>query len=551
MHRRLKSTHLDVMLANLDNLLAASKCNEQSTADPFAEGLPTHNISNLNGTPRSLEAKLVELLKPANVAFLRAELQTMHSYATKLAVGKPSRFSDRMLDISMLDCCCLEITPGCPPGLSPRMVSYHSSHMVAAREGNVEAMVETMSAASELQYSFTISSLTPIFFAIESGNVTAVRYLLDIGVGANDVFGRQNTIPLAAALQFRHPGIVELLLKVSDPRVSFQHRSLAGWSPMTYIWFKPQPNPPASDLLALLRSSPCFGYLHLDVYDDDGWSVMHRAAVYGAAEDIPILIEYGLDAFAKTIKPKPERDESEYDQFSVLQLAVHYGRLNVVEQLLPHYVARYGNVDLPDRRGWTLLHMAVDEGHLDVARMLVVNGANVDAKTKRTLSDTPGDDRTYKHTPTSLAKSYGPEVYKEFLVIYHSAKTGTCPHQSSKSITAPRSPGQHDTTSSTATTSNNPSLALLASRTYTTHDMQISLANGIAAHTPSSAIEARKSFEKTSVSGRARAQLGDVYNVRHYHYHIAPQRKKRIGPRKRRCRRLQRLYRQLSFLDHG
>lgn len=529
------------MLAKLDTLIASCQRLANSQQSTYATGAIGPSMLDANFFPRSVEGRLEQLLKPLNVAFIHDELQTAHSYAIRLAHGQPSQSQVQMLNITLL-AGYLENAPSCPPNHVPQMVAFYSRHMVASREGDVRRMSQTMSRASGLQYSFTISNLTPMFFAIESGNVAAVQYLLDIGVGVNDSFGRTSIVPLAAALQFRQLEVTKLLLNAG---ASFRHRNSAGWSPMTFLWFMPRRNPSASDFLTLLWSSPCFQLLHQGVYDDDGWSVMHRATVYGAAEDIRVLVRYRLDPFSRTKKAKAERDESEYGNFSVLQLAVYYGRVDVVEQLIPYYLQRYGNIDLPDARGWTLLHMAVGEGHIDVARVLVMHGANVNAKTKRTLSDIPGDTKTYRYTPMSLAKSVGPEVYKQVRILRQNALPEPASQMSISSNTslASTSNTQPQLCGSSPVTNANPiSTALIPA---TTPDSR-SLTHNEVTQSSRLTIEARKSFETTTVSGRGRAHLGDVYYVKHYHFPLP-----RGLIRALNKRRTRRLHRRLSLLDNG
>jgi len=50
------------------------------------------------------------------------------------------------------------------------------------------------------------------------------------------------------------------------------------------------------------------------------------------------------------------------------------------------WVAARADVNAAEKDGWTALHWAAMEGHTDVVRLLLQNGANVEAVTERGLT---------------------------------------------------------------------------------------------------------------------------------------------------------------------
>lgn len=415
-HRRLCNNHhssIDTKLHRL--ILSCRESNNARRQNCSHKPEPRVQVSGQKVLDLG-EPRLQQLLLPSNVAFLQKELQFAQDYTAILSCGNAQYpRNGQLLDVNLLRWM-LEELPSHPPGIMPRLVSYQADMIIAARKGDVVEMCRILANRPKSQYCFTIANLTPMFFAIESGSLSAVRCLLDRGVRINDAFGRSRTTPLAAALQFRHLHIVEHLIQEG---ALFDHRNVAGWSLLFYLWFKPRRDTSAAALLSFLHDHQrCdFQSLHKNIYDSYGWSVMHHAAYNGTVEDILLLIQYGVDPYAVTkIKPEDQIDGQCYN-FSVLQLVVLYGLLEPFKVLLPYYKKKYGNVDQPNDKGWTLLHMALDQEHLEIARILIIEGANVSARTKRMDGKLPNDKRGQRCTPFSLAEEAGPDFYEQFCSI--------------------------------------------------------------------------------------------------------------------------------------
>ena len=108
--------------------------------------------------------------------------------------------------------------------------------------------------------------------------------------------------------------------------------------------------------------------------DNEVWALDWRgrthlsgAAVFGRLDSVKILIKYGASPY--------KRDEQGR---TALGLASLHNRIEIVRYLLTEAKVP---VDQICHREGTALHDAASQGHLDVAKLLVRHGADVNAKT--------------------------------------------------------------------------------------------------------------------------------------------------------------------------
>jgi ankyrin repeat protein len=251
------------------------------------------------------------------------------------------------------------------------MVPPSSAIMVAAAAGDVPEIRRLLAEGLARPNDETVGHRTPLDLAIVNGNVEAVQLLLQEGASANGLFGEKQTSPLAWALQHRHLDIIRLLL---SHKASLHHLNIFGWSPLFYLWYSLEHNPSSTELLSLLYSESSehdFSWLHAGLSDVDGWGVIHRAAIFGTVEDVQTLI-------SKRVDPLQEIGDIGW---TTINLVVYYGRYDVFLTLLPYYDPKMFN--LPDKTGWTLLHIAAAEGREDIIRHLLQLGVDHNAFTLR------------------------------------------------------------------------------------------------------------------------------------------------------------------------
>ena len=101
---------------------------------------------------------------------------------------------------------------------------------------------------------------------------------------------------------------------------------------------------------------------------DDGWSVLHYAAKGGHLELFEYLVEKGSDVY-----------RGKRDGMNCLHIAASNGYFRLCKVLLEKYSF---NIHVSSNRGWSVLHCAVETGHLELFQYLIERGSNVHEQTK-------------------------------------------------------------------------------------------------------------------------------------------------------------------------
>lgn len=247
----------------------------------------------------------------------------------------------------------------------------------------------------------TEGNCTLMLLAIESGNPEAVKLLLDEGSDVNALFGVNQTSPLAWALSRRQIDIVRLLLSRG---ADLQHVSAWGWSPVFYLWrwgWVCYPQASVTDFLDALMCQSDFDWSHEGLFDIEGFALIHRAAICGWPEEIEALLTMGVDPFV-TVGPL---------DWTAVHNVVFIGRLDILETLMKCCIGI--EIDNPDVRGWTFLHIAASAGHDDIVRYLLRNGANWEAKSKPSWAHVPEVLFGQHCTPAEVARAQSVERDKQ------------------------------------------------------------------------------------------------------------------------------------------
>lgn len=115
------------------------------------------------------------------------------------------------------------------------------------------------------------------------------------------------------------------------------------------------------DCLGLLNN---LCVLDFTLSDSHGWAVIHRCAAYGTVTQLRALIAMNASPFLEAF---PLR-------WNAIHHAVFYGNLETFDFLLDYF--ENAATDVRDIRGWTLLHIAGEAGHVEIVRRLVKSRAD-------------------------------------------------------------------------------------------------------------------------------------------------------------------------------
>ncbi|KAG8179654.1 hypothetical protein JTE90_017793 [Oedothorax gibbosus] len=142
-------------------------------------------------------------------------------------------------------------------------------------------------------------------------------------------------------------------------------------------------NPNPQYLTTLLSSTPSY-----DIADENGWRPIHYASVCKSTGPLELLISRNVSL-----------EEPESEGNTPLQVAALAGRAHNVDLILRHLIASEHNkketaitvslqdkqcvnaIDRGNKKSYTALHIACQQGHTDVVRVLIRHKANVDKMT--------------------------------------------------------------------------------------------------------------------------------------------------------------------------
>ena len=217
----------------------------------------------------------------------------------------------------------------------------------------------------------------------------------------------------------KYPGKVNRLISIRGPldwalahrqysaarwlvahKVDVHHISARGWNPAFSLFGEESCHVDSCEDFLTLLSTASFG--DFNAQDQAGWTIMHRAAVFGNADHIKSL---------------SLRNTSLHLSTSVLGWtpifsAVHFGNSSTFMELIqqqPQFL--YAT----DRRQWTLLHVAVNAKRLDIMATLIALGADPHAVSFPTTSFIAKDLSGLLLTPGDIARIRGPSVFTAYL----------------------------------------------------------------------------------------------------------------------------------------
>ncbi|MDB4794760.1 ankyrin repeat domain-containing protein [bacterium] len=310
---------------------------------------------------------------------------------------------------------------------------------IATVAGHIEAVKQHLAAGAEVNAKDE-DGLTPLDHAVWGGHTEVAELLIANGadVNAKDKYG---WTPLLHAARKGHKEIVELLIdKGADVKAK------NGWL-RTSLHFAT-----TKEIAELLIDKGA----DVKAKDDGESTPLHNASLEGHKETAELFIAKGADVNAKDEDGKTPLDDAEevreddspenkaakketadllrkYGGKSGAKDSIHVaatvGNIEIVQQHLDAGV----DVNTKNKLGRTPLLYAIQEGHKEIAELLIAKGAiqvpririddavrqsNIEAIKQHLAAGTNVDERDYdrKSTPLHLAADFGEKEIAELLV---------------------------------------------------------------------------------------------------------------------------------------
>ena len=130
------------------------------------------------------------------------------------------------------------------------------------------------------------------------------------------------------------------------------------------------------------------------------WTPLHRASAFGPGTDIDYLLQVGASP-----------DLVDCNSWTSLFMAVGYNNVDTFERLMLKFKPEY--ISHKDSRGWSLLHVAADEGNPEIISSLVQHGFEPWPLVNESFLNDLGQEQL---TPAAVARAAGQRVFQNFLL---------------------------------------------------------------------------------------------------------------------------------------
>lgn len=223
--------------------------------------------------------------------------------------------------------------------------------------------------------------------------------------------------PLQLAAQLSRLDIARILLSNG---AWAEHTDARGWTAAFYLWsFHNVQMPTQTHLLKFLNTD---GQCNLGAFGCHKWTALHRAAAFGTAEDVEVLIRYGAEPCICT--EGLEWSPPYYSTF-------HSNELTLRELMSSSYGL---DINSSDVRGWTLLHVAAARGAANILASLLELGADPYRLTKSTSFHVPKALEGKILTPLDVAKGFGQKHHDVYVTALQAAGFKTDLYQSADTL---------------------------------------------------------------------------------------------------------------------
>lgn len=187
---------------------------------------------------------------------------------------------------------------------------------------------------------------------------------------------------------------------MSTKRADVELLSLNGSTVASFLYGCDRPRIQQTEFLEIIASH---SFSHFNTQDKLGWTVLHRAAAWGTADDIKVLSRMNAIRKLRTLRLG----------WSPLICAVAYRNLDTMRVLFEIS----GETELHeehDIRGWNLLHIAIAYGNLDAVPYLLHKKVSLEASSTATSSYVPLWLKDREVRPSEMARGFGELAYRRW-----------------------------------------------------------------------------------------------------------------------------------------
>ena len=200
--------------------------------------------------------------------------------------------------------------------------------------------------------------------------------------------------PLQLAAQHGRLDIARLLLSKGSWG---DHTDARRWTAAFYLWSVPHVQMPIQT--SFLKVLNMDGRCNLGALGCHRWTALHRAAAFGTAGDVEILIRYGSDP----------RICTEGLEWSPLYYSTLFSNEPTLRELMSS--SHCPDINSSDVRGWTPLHVAAACGVANILSSLLELGADPYRLTKPTSFHVPEALQGKALMPLDIAEEAGQEQH--------------------------------------------------------------------------------------------------------------------------------------------
>lgn len=172
-----------------------------------------------------------------------------------------------------------------------------------------------------------------------------------------------------------YTGNVEGVRLLLDVNAEIEYTNRRKWTSARYLY---DPQGTSSCSLELLDVCAGLGFDRWNSQDQVGWTLFHRASAFGQGSDIKKLLSLGADSTIPTYTLN----------WLPIFCAVNFGNASTFD-ILVDLIPQRSLPNLKDSRGWTVLHIAAENGSEAMMTRLLQRGLDLFAKSDRSTVGVP------------------------------------------------------------------------------------------------------------------------------------------------------------------